>query len=347
MSVNRRWTLARQPDGAVAASDFALVEAAVDDTPPAPGEIVVRNLAFSVAPTIRNRLKPGGQRGAIPVGGTIGGMAVCQVIASAHPRYPVGARLTAMTGWEDVSRIAPDRSPVPPFGLPDDASLDDALGLFSPNSLTAYFGMTAIAKPQPGETVLVSGAAGSVGAIACQIARQRGARVIGLAGSAAKCRWLRDTCRIHAAIDYRHEDVAARLAELAPDGVHAFFDNVGGDLLQIAIDQIARHGRIAVCGQIAAYDRAGPAPGPRDMMRIVYGALRIEGFVVGDFVDRTDEAYACLRNWAAAGEVVVKIDRREGLAALPVGFVDLFSGGNDGTLIVVNDEAAANMEKAS
>lgn len=347
MTVNRRWTLARQPDGAVAASDFALVEAAVDDTPPAPGEIVVRNLAFSVAPTIRNRLKPGGQRGAIAVGGTIGGMAVCQVIASAHPRHPVGTRVVAMTGWEDVSRIAPDRLPVPPFGLPHDVSVDDALGLFSPNSLTAYFGMTEIAKPQAGETVLVSGAAGSVGAIACQIARQRGARVIGLAGSAAKCRWLLDTCRIHAAIDYHRENVSARLAALAPDGIHAFFDNVGGELLQTAIDRMALHGRIAVCGQIAAYDRAGPAPGPRDMMRIVYGALRIEGFVVGDFVDRIDAAHARLKEWAAAGELVVKLDRRDGLATLPAAFVDLFSGGNDGTLIVVNDEAATTIGKAS
>jgi NADPH-dependent curcumin reductase CurA len=340
MRTNRRWTLAARPQGAVQPSDFALVELPVDDAPLAPGEIMVRNVAFSVAPTIRNRLKPphGNHRGAIAIGGAIGGMAVSEVIASANPNHPIGQRLVAMAQWEDVSRLAPDRSPVPPFPLPADASVDDALGILSPNSLTAYFGMAAIGRPAAGETVLVSGAAGAVGTMACQIARILGARVIAIAGTAEKCRWLREVCRVDATIDYRADDVSARLSELAPTGVDVFFDNVGGTLLQNGVDRMARHGRIVVCGQISAYDGDGAAPGPSDMMKVVYGALTIRGFVVGDFVDQTIEAQEQLRRWAQAGELVVRLDKRQGLAALPAAFVDLFRGGNDGALIVVNDD---------
>nr|WP_314443479.1 NADP-dependent oxidoreductase [uncultured Sphingomonas sp.] len=341
MTINRRWTLARSPSGKIAPDDFALVEQPLDTAEPVAGEMVVRNRLFSVAPTIRNRLKPAGQthRGAIPVGGTIGGIAGCEVIASAHPRFPVGSRLIAMSHWEDVSRLRPDHSGIPTLLIPAEMTFDDALGPYSLNSLTAYFGMQAVARPRAGETVLVSGAAGSVGSVACQIARLTGCRVIGIAGGASKCRWLTEELGLAAAIDYRAEDVGARLAELAPEGIHVFFDNVGGDILQAAVDNMARHGRIALCGQIAAYDGPGSAPGPRDMMKIVYGAIRMEGFVVGDFADQYDAAQEQLRQWVAAGALTVRIDRRQGFEQLPIAFTDLFSGANQGSLLVVNDNS--------
>lgn len=339
MTINRRWTLARRPEGRVGAADFLMERTPLDKTPPEAGGIVVRNRVFSVAPAIRNRLKApeASHRGAIPIGGVIGGMAACEVIASAHADYPVGRRIVAMSQWEDVSRLYPDRSPVPPFPITDQMTIEDALGVCSPNSLTAYFGMIAIGRPIGGETVLVSGAAGSVGSIACQIARISGARVIGIAGGEDKCAWLRGACGVDATIDYRSEDLRARLAELAPKGIDVFFDNVGGEILQAAVDHMARHGRIVLCGQISAYDRDGTAPGPRDMMKIVYGSLRVQGFVVGDFIDQAAPAQQQLREWAKRGDLVVKTDIRRGIEQLPAAFVDLFSGANQGALLVTAD----------
>ncbi|MEG8029913.1 NADP-dependent oxidoreductase [Sphingomonas aerolata] len=343
MIPNRSWTLARHPAGAASIDDFALVDGQCDDSPLQDGEIMVRNHVFSVAPTIRNRLNAptAGHRSAIPIGGVIGGMAACEVIASAHAGFPVGRRIVVLSQWEDVSRLRPDALPIPVFPIAEDMSFDAALGIYSPNSLTAYFGMTAIAQVRRGETVLVSGAAGSVGSVACQIARLAGARVIGIAGSADKCRWLAEACGVDAAIDYRHESVADRLRVLAPDGIHVFFDNVGGEILQLAVDRMRRHGRIVVCGQISAYDGAGGAAGPRDMMRIVYGSIRIQGFVVGDHIDDIDVARADLRRWCEADALSMRVDRRRGLGKLPSTLIDLFRGANAGTLLVVNDDAPA------
>jgi len=338
VTINRRWTLARRPDGPVAVDDFALVEAPF--VPPAlnEGETLVRNRVFAIAPTIRNWLNPPGRsdRGSIPIGGAIAGMAGCEIIASRHPGWRAGDRLIAMTRWEDWSVIAPDAAAVPPFRLPPDIDFSQALGPLSLNSLTAYFGMIEVGRVSAGDVVLVSGAAGSVGSVACQIARIQGARVVALAGGADKCTWLRDTCGVEA-IDYRGEDVGTRLTELCPAGVDLFFDNVGGAILDAAIERMAAHGRIVLCGQISAYDGDAPARGPSDMMKLVYRRIRMEGFVVGDFVDRADEARAALGAWIDSTALRVRVDRRHGFAAIPGAFVDLFSGRNAGTLIVAAD----------
>jgi len=339
MTINRRWTLARRPDGSVAVDDFALVEAPFAMPVLEQGELLVRNRVFAIAPTIRNWLNPPGRsdRGSIPIGGVISGMAGCDVVASSHPDWQVGDRLIAMARWEDWSVIVPDAAAVPPFRLPPDMDFAEALGPLSLNSLTAYFGMTDVGRVSAGDVVLVSGAAGSVGSVACQIARILGARVVAIAGDADKCAWLRDTCGIDAAIDYRGEDVASRLTELCPAGIDLFFDNVGGAILDAAIDRMAAHGRIVLCGQIATYDGDAPARGPSDMMKLVYRRLRMEGFVVGDFVDRADEARAALGGWIDSGALKVRVDLRHGFDAIPGAFVDLFSGRNAGTLIVAAD----------
>jgi NADPH-dependent curcumin reductase CurA len=339
MTINRRWTLARRPDGPVAVRDFALVEAPFDMPALSEGEILVRNRVFAIAPTIRNWLNPPGRsdRGSIPIGGVISGMAGCEIVASHHPGWQIGDRLIAMARWEDWSVIAPDAATVPAFRLPAEMDFAQALGPLSLNSLTAYFGMTEVGRVVANDTVLVSGAAGSVGSVACQIARILGARVIAIAGGADKCAWLRETCGVDAAIDYRSEEVAARLAELCPTGIDLFFDNVGGAILDAAVDRMAAHGRIVLCGQIAAYDGDAPARGPADMMKLVYRRLRMEGFVVGDFVDRADEARIALSAWIDSGALKVRVDERHGFDAIPAAFVDLFAGRNAGTLIVAAD----------
>jgi hypothetical protein len=212
-----------------------------------------------------------------------------------------------------------------------------AMGPLSLNSLTAYFGLLEVGRPLASETAVVSGAAGSVGSVVCQIARIAGCRVIGIAGGAQKCARVVAVGKADAAIDYHSENVSQRLHELCPEGIDIFFDNVGGEQLRAALGCMAPHGRIVACGQISTYDQGAATDTGLDMMKIVYGRLRIEGFVVGDFVDRADEARSQLAAWVRSGELEVAVDLRSGLDALPRALVDLFSGASCGTVLVVND----------
>lgn len=333
---NRQWLLQKRPQDKLTLEDFRFHEG--DFVPPdlQDGQILVRNHMFACAPTMRNGMNEPGRSYAASAGlnEPIAGMAGVEVLQSRNDEYPVGARLVLRSRWEDFSVIAPDARISPVLPVPDDMRFEDAMGIYGMNSLAAYFGMLRVARPRPGETVVVSGAAGSTGSMAAQIARIQGCRVIGIAGGPSKCDWLRRAARIGETIDYKSEDVAARLAELCPEGVAAFFDNVGGTILQAVMDNIARHGRIAVCGQIAAYNSDSPAPGPRDMMKLVYWSVRIEGFLLGDFMAEIESARADLAKWNKAGELAHRVDVREGLHNLPSSFLDLFLGANEGTLLV-------------
>jgi NADPH-dependent curcumin reductase CurA len=335
MPLNRQWLLARRPKGTVAVDDFAYAEEPFVAPDLAPGEVLVRNRIISCAPTIRNWLNEPGRsyRGAIALGEPIRGLTGSQVVESRHPDFSVGDLLTAIAPWQDWVVINPATAAVPVTRMEPGIDLIAAMTLFSANTLTAYFGLTQVADVRAGETVLVSGAAGSVGSMACQIARNLGCRVVGVAGGADKCDWLRRELRVEA-IDYKHEDIAARLAVLCPKGIDAFLDNVGGAVLQAAIDRMAPFGRIAVSGQISAYDSGASAPGPQDMMKLVYGRIRMQGFLVGDFAQHFAEAVSRLRDWSEAGELVTRVDRRMGFDKLPDAFVDLFCGRNAGTLFV-------------
>lgn len=339
MTNNRRWALAARPAGKLAESDLALLEQAWAPPELRPGEVLVRNQMFAVAPTVRNWLKPetGSYRGSIPLGGTIRGMTACEVVESADADFAVGTRMIAMAGWEDWSVIRPAHAPVPVFRVPPEMDFADAMGPLSLNSLTAYFGLLEIGRPRAGETIVVSGAAGSVGSVVCQIAQILGCRVVGIAGGTEKCARVVADFGAYAAIDYRSEDISQRLGELCPEGIDVFFDNVGGAPLRGALDHMAPHGRIVVCGQISTYDQADAAGGTLDLMKVVYGRIRIEGFVVGDFVDRADEARAQLSQWLDDGRLTVAVDLRQGLRQLPGALVDLFRGANSGTVLVAND----------
>lgn len=335
-NTNRAWTLASRPQGPVRIDDFQLRTAPLDTGDLSPGEIRVRNRVFAVAPTIRNWLNPTGSpgRGSIPLGGVIMGMAGGEILESRHPRFTSGDRIVAFSRWEDVSVLTPDRAAVPVFPVPPSMTFEEAMGPLSPNSLTAYFGLIEVGRPLPGETVVVSAAAGSVGSVVCQIARILGCRVVAIAGSAEKCAWLKDVCGVEATIDYKSENVTQRLNILCPQGVNLYFDNVGGDILQAAVDAMAVRGRIVLCGQISAYDTGTPAPGPQDMMKLVYGQIRMEGFVVGAFIDQVEAAREHLRSWIDTGDLIVRMDVRQGFEALPSAFADLFTGGNQGALLV-------------
>jgi len=187
-----------------------------------------------------------------------------------------------------------------------------------------------IGRPQTGETVVVSGAAGATGSVAGQIARLQGCRVVGIAGGPDKCRWLVGEARFDAAIDYRNEDVAARLAELCPDGIDIYFDNVGGEILDAALARLAFKGRVVLCGAIADYNRSELGPGPRNYLNLLLQRGRMEGFIILDFLERAGEAVAELGRWVEAGEIKVEVDIQEGLENAPRTLRRLFTGENRG-----------------
>ncbi len=333
---NRQWLLKSRPTTRVTAANFEYAEVEMPEPELRSGQILVRNLMFAPAPTQRNWLNAPGRsyRASVAVGTPIRGPAGVEILRSAHPLWPAGTRLTAVSGWEDYSVLEPDADATPVIPVPREMALADALGVYGMNSLTAYFGLLRVGQPEPGETIVVSAAAGSVGSTAAQIARIKGCRVIGIAGGPAKCEWLRNDCGIDGAIDYKSQNVRECLARLCPSGVDVFFDNVGGEILQTVMDNMAVHGRIAVCGQISAYDSEATAPGPRDMMRVVYGRLRIEGFVLADFREEIGTARAELARWVEEGRLLYRQDLRQGFERLPGSFLDLFAGATAGALLV-------------
>jgi len=336
---NRQWLLASRPQGHVKLSDFELAETEMPEPDLRPGEVLVRNLAFHLAPTMRNWINDPSRsyRASVDLGTPVRGPGAAEVVKSANDKWPVGARMIGVSMWEDYSLLDPDNSPILYVSAPTEYSVTDALGVYGLNSLTAYVGLTEVGQPKAGETLVVSAAAGSVGSMVCQVGKLLGCRVIGIAGGPAKCQWLVDILGVDAAIDYKNDDVRQRLAELCPTGVDVFFDNVGGDILHAVMDNIAEKGRVAVCGQVSAYDSDEPAPGPKDMMKVVYWRVRIQGFVLGDYPDKVPAAREQLIKWVKEGKITHREDIRRGFEQLPSAFLDLFAGRNEGPLMVVND----------
>jgi NADPH-dependent curcumin reductase CurA len=335
--MDRQWILSRRPEGRLRPDIFTLLPQPAMDQPLAPGEVEVAMRLFLCAPTMRNWMDPPGNSlyPSVPIGEAMLAPAGGRIVASADPDRPAGADVTCLGRWQSRMRLPGSETVLVPSTL----SLVDAMGRFGINPLTAWFGLKRIGLVQPGETLLVSGAAGSVGSIAVQLGKLMGARVVGIAGGAEKCRWLTDVAGADAAIDYRSERLGDAVARTCPNGVDVFFDNVGGDTLDAAVDAMNRLGRIVLCGQIAGYDGAGMR-GPANMMRLVYGGITMRGFLVGDFAADWDAARADLKLHYDSGAIVYRDDLREGFDRLPQHFCDLFEGRNNGTLLVMSDPAA-------
>lgn len=336
---NRQWLLAKRPEKQVSRDCFAYQEGAVGAAPDA-SKSLIRMETLLCAPTIRNWISGNSTSfyPTIAIGQPIMAPTIATVVYSPDPAWPAGARVFGVGSWQDYQWV--DLSLPGYRRLPDYVSSVDGLGLLGSNGLTAYFGLTEVGKPMRGETLLVSGAAGSVGSTVSQIGRIKGCRVIGICGGEEKRRWLVETCGIEHVIDYKSESVAERIDAIAPDGVDIFFDNVGGSLLGDAIARIRRYGRIVLCGQISSYDSGGPAkPADFDVMRLIYGHVRIEGFLASDYRARFAEGIEQLRQWRDSGLLAQREDVRPGLANLPETFASLFDGSNMGTLIArVADE---------
>ena len=203
----------------------------------------------------------------------------------------------------------------------------NVLGL---TGITAYFGLLEVGRPAEGETVVVSGAAGATGSVVGQIARIKGCRVVGIAGGAEKCAWLRETAGFDAAIDYKAEKVDRRLRDLCPDGIDVFFDNVGGEILDAALAHLAMRGRVVICGAIAGYNDKVPPPGPRNYLSLLVQRGRMEGFIILDYMDRAGEAVTALSTWVAEGKLHHEEDIQEGLENAPATLLRLFEGRNRG-----------------
>ncbi len=234
-----------------------------------------------------------------------------------------------MTGWQQYA-VMDGSNQIVPDGIDPTA----ALSVFGVTGMTAYFGLLEVGRPVAGETVLVSGAAGATGSVVGQIAKLTGCRAVGIAGSDEKCAWLTDELGFDAAINYKTDDVPSAIGAACPDGVDVFFDNVGGDILEAAIGNIALRGRIVLCGAIAQYNDEEPRPGPNNLGLLISNRGRMEGFIILDFLDRAQEAIGELVGWVMNGDIKYAVDVVEGLDNAPVALNRLFTGANTGKVMV-------------
>jgi hypothetical protein len=325
----RRVVLARRPDGVPVPDDFRLET--VPLAPAQPGEVVVRNTYVSVDPGMRARLS-GSETYAAPLdlGEVIEAASLGQVVASDNPKFGLGATVAAGFGWQEYGRgdgrglrlVTDTRLPV-----------TTAIGVLGIPGVTAYFGLRDIGRPQPGETVLISSAAGAVGSAAGQIAKIGGARVVGIAGGPAKCRWLVEELGFDAAVDYRAADFEAALAAACPSGVDVLFDNVGNALINQVMPLMRPRGRIVVSGQVADYNSKAP-PGLDHTDLFITRRLRMEGLVAFDFAREFKTAWADLTGWILDGRLKYREDILDGIEALPEAFAGLFRGENFGRRLV-------------
>jgi NADPH-dependent curcumin reductase CurA len=324
--------LVSRPDGEPTEDNFRLVTSTLPD--PGPGEIAVRNLAISVDPYMRGRMRdepsyaPPWQLEQPAQGGAVG-----EVIASVDTDIPVGALVVHNLGWRDVAVLPADRATR--VARRADVSPTAYLGVLGMPGRTAYVGLTRIARFQPGDRVFVSGAAGAVGSLAGQIAKLSGAgQVIGSAGSAAKVDHLLGDLGFDAAFDYHDGQAADLLEKAAPEGVDVFFDNVGGEQLEAAIGRMNLGGRIAICGAISGYDQSQPQPGPSNLPLFIGKRLTMTGFLVGDHPDIADEFERSVGAWYASGKLVVRETVVHGLENTPAAFIGMLRGENTGKMII-------------
>ena len=328
---NRVFTLAKRPEGKPNRDTFELVERDVPE--PGPGEALVRTLYLSVDPYMRDRMRAG-ESYAEPwgVGDPLEGGVVGEVVADNGTEFEAGDVVAGNLRWADFSTAAgPDLQRVDP----DLAPISTALGVLGMPGRTAYFGTREVAQPDAGDTFVVTGAAGAVGSVAGQVAKLQGARVVGFAGSAEKVSFLEDDLGFDAGINYKEtDDYRAALAEAAPGGVDAYFDNVGGPITDAVFTQLNVDARVAVCGQISQYNAEELPTGPRKLGQLIQKRATVEGFLIQDFAPRFEQATRQLGRWVQNGDITYRETVTEGLEHAPEAFLGLFEGENIGKQLV-------------
>lgn len=321
--------MAARPVGLPTADDWSLTEAPIPQ--PGEGELLVRVLYVSLDPAMRSWISGGNPYASVEVGDVMLAPGVGRVLASRHPSFAPGDHVTgqfkvqthAVSDGVGVTAVDPAVAPLPVY-----------LGTLGFTGMTAYFGMVDVGRPQAGQTVAVSGAAGATGMVAGQIAKILGCRVVGIAGGPDKCRFLVDELGFDAAIDYRNEKVAKALRTHCPDGVDVFFDNVGGEILDAVLTRLARNARVVICGAVSQYNNDGPMRGPANYMALVSTHASMQGFFIANYADRYPEAMAALGGWLAEGRLKTREDVVEGIERFPEALLQLYTGGNTGKLVL-------------
>jgi NADPH-dependent curcumin reductase len=326
---NRQWLVGARPIGMIKESDFRWNETSV--RAPKDGEVILRNLAFSCDPTQRGWMSMDTYVPAIPLGAVMRAAAVSQVVESKKSGFVRGDLVQGMAGWEDYT-ITDGEGMLSMYKLPPGTDPLIALSLLGITGLTAYFGVLEVGLPKPGETFVVSGAAGATGSVAGMIAKIKGCRVVGIAGGPKKCAWLTTEAGFDAAIDYKSEDVGAALSRLCPKGVDIYFDNVGGEILDLAMARMANGARVVLCGGISQYNEPQGTfgAGPKNYFNLILRNARMEGFIVLKWAKRFPEAAAELAKWHAEGRIKNQIDVAHGLENAPKTIIRLFTGANLG-----------------
>ncbi|MDP3852652.1 NADP-dependent oxidoreductase [Phenylobacterium sp.] len=326
---NRQIVLDQLPQGKLTPEHFRLTEG--ERPSPADGEVLLRTRYISLDAANRAWMQGATYRAALAAGDVMAGGSVAEVVESKSPNLAPGDMVFADTGWQDYAVLPGKRL----HKLPDFKPVTHLISVYGVAGLTAYFGLLECGKPQPGETVVVSAAAGSVGSLVGQIAKLKGCKVVGIAGGADKCAWLIDELGFDAAVDYKAGDVRRAIRAACPDGIDVYFDNVGGDIFEACLFNMKNFGRIACCGAVSQYDGTAPPHGPRGVPGlIVTKRLNLRGFIVSDFDDKRDEALAELKSWVETGKLKVLEDVIEGLENAPAALVGLLAGENRGKRMV-------------
>ncbi len=330
MPENRQVMIASLPQGPLRAEDFEVTPSAIPR--PREGNILCRTLAFTIGAGQRAGLQGSASYAGAPMAGVVmGGTGVARVEESNSDAFRPGDLVVGPTGWQEFSVQDPRQLRVIPPGA--DPALH--LGVLGINGLTAYFGLLKVGQPRPGETVVVSAAAGSVGHIVGQIAKLQDCRAVGVAGSEEKCRALVDDLGFDVAVNYKDADFRNAFRAATRDRIDVYFDNTGGAILESALFRMNAHGRIACCGAVSQYDTANPGPGPRGVPGLlVNNRVRMEGFLGFDFSEQYDEARAELTAWIESGQLVPRVTEFDGIETAPRAFVELLAGGTIGTTIV-------------
>lgn len=330
--VNRRFLLRERPTGRIGPNTFELVEESIPEI--GDGEALVHVEWISLDPTNRTwindtptYLPPVGIGEVMRAGG------LGRVVESKNPNYSVGQIVQGLVGWQEYLVVS-DTAPLFAVDVADGVSPSAYMGALGTTGLTAWVGIRDIGKPRPGETVVVSAAAGAVGSIAGQLAKADGARVVGIAGGPDKCRLLTEELGFDAAVDYRADDWAAQLRAATPDGIDVDFENVGGVIMDAVFARLNIGARVALCGLISGYNEADPPPGPRAFGNLLIQRAKLEGFIVLDHLGRAPEAVREISGLIAAGKLTPLETVVEGFQQLPTAINMLFDGKNVGKLMV-------------
>jgi NADPH-dependent curcumin reductase CurA len=330
-TVNRQITLASRPVGFPKVSDFHLVYSPVAS--PAAGEVLVRSIYLSLDPYMRGRMSDADSYARpVAIGEVMTGGAVALVMDSQDAKLRVGDAVEGMLGWKEYA-VAQGRE----LRKIDQrlGPISTALGVLGMPGLTAFFGLLDVCDPQRGETVVVSGAAGAVGTLVGQIAKIKGCRVVGVAGSDAKISWLLDELGFDAAFNYKTAaDCYGTLKDLCPDGIDVYFDNVGGAITDAVLRLINVKARISVCGQISQYNLEEPELGPRWLGQLIVKQAKVQGFLVSGYAERFPEGLRQLATWLKQGKLKYREDVAQGIEAAPQAFIGMLRGRNQGKQLV-------------